>query len=165
MLGISNPKTFDWANIPLEECLKGNAMDAFFTLKLYEKFSVEISKMKSEVLLDKVISPALSIFSDIEYEGMEVSPQELSKLDKKLYFKCIELEDALYNYDEVPKGTNLRSNKDLVGIFYLSDNGFNLYPPDNTPTGAPSVSAPTLELLASLVSTELAGRKSGKLEK
>ena len=30
-----NDKNFDWANIPLGDCLHGNAMDTHFTLRLF----------------------------------------------------------------------------------------------------------------------------------
>lgn len=165
MLGVSNPKTFDWASIPLEECLRGNAMDAFFTLRLFDKFSEEIDKMKSTNLVDNVISPALGIFSKIEYDGMDVDMGELESVGRTLYVKSVDMEDSLYEIKEVHKKINMRSNKDLVGLFYTDETGFTLYPPDNTTTGAPSVSAPTLELLLTMINTELLRRKNGKVEK
>jgi hypothetical protein len=36
MLTINNPKTFDWENMPLSDCLEGNAADAYFTLKIFD---------------------------------------------------------------------------------------------------------------------------------
>ena len=35
MLTISNPNTFDWANISLADCIAGNAFDARNTLIIY----------------------------------------------------------------------------------------------------------------------------------
>ena len=36
MLTIDNPSKFDWANMDLGECMEGNAMDTYFTLKLFD---------------------------------------------------------------------------------------------------------------------------------
>ena len=35
MLTVRNGKKFDWANISLVDCVRGNAMDAHFTLKVF----------------------------------------------------------------------------------------------------------------------------------
>lgn len=38
MLTVSNPNNFKWDELSLSECARGNAMDAYFTLKLFHVF-------------------------------------------------------------------------------------------------------------------------------
>ena len=73
MLTIHNPRTFDWANMPLSDCCEGNAADAYFTLKLFNLIEEKIRELGMEGLITKLIMPSLSTFSEMEYEGMLVS--------------------------------------------------------------------------------------------
>ena len=53
---------------------------------------------------------------------------------------------------------NLSSNNDLIEILYTREDAFEMYPPDRTGKGSPSVSAPTLKLLLTFIEEELASR-------
>lgn len=157
MLTIHNPKTFDWASMPLSDCCEGNALDSYFTLKL---FNLIESKLEPATLhlLEKTLSPANTIFSEIEYEGMFVDKKELQEVGKTLKDSNIESTDQLYNYPQVNKLDNLSSNNDMIDILYTREGGFEVYPPDRTTKGSPSVSAPTLKLLLDYINEELSTR-------
>tara|TARA_R110002110_G_scaffold206304_1_gene418489 strand:+ start:951 stop:1430 length:480 start_codon:yes stop_codon:yes gene_type:complete len=159
MLTIKNPKKFDWKNMPLSDCCEGNAMDSYFTLKL---FNLICEKMEGEPmfkLIEEIMMPSLEIFSDIEYQGMDVDPKVLNSVGKDLSSKNMEEEDNLYYCSGIRKTDNMSSNNDLIEILYTREDGLELYPPDKTAKGNPSVSAPTLKLLLEHIDEELESRE------
>jgi len=158
MLTIENPKNFDWANMSLSDCCEGNAMDAYFTLKLFDLVEDKLDDLKVLPFVEKILPESLEAFADMEYEGLLVSKDKLSTLRKELKELTLNQEDALYLFDQVLKTDNLASNNDLIDIFYLREGGFEFYPPDKTAKGSPSVSAPTLKLLLEQINEELAKR-------
>jgi DNA polymerase I-like protein with 3'-5' exonuclease and polymerase domains len=158
MLTVSNPKNFDWASIPLSDCCEGNAADAYFTLKLFNLVSSKLEDIGCLSFVEQVLPDALSVFSEMEYEGLGVSESKLKALDRELYSLIVDQEDALYHFDEVLRSDNLASNNDLTDIFYTREGGFEFYPPDKTGSGKPSVSAPTLKILLEQINSELSKR-------
>jgi len=158
MLTIKNPKTFDWANMPLSDCCEGNAADSYFTLKIFNLISEKISEMRMDNILESLIMPALPVFVEMEHRGMDVSEQQLKIVGKQLRNANINEEDNLYTFKEVKKSDNLSSNNDLIEILYTREGAFEMYPPDRTGKGSPSVSAPTLKLLLAQIEEELANR-------
>jgi len=158
MLTVNNPKNFDWKNISLYDCCKGNAMDAYFTLKIFDLVEEKIEEINSQDIINKVLSPANIIFSEMEYSGLDVSPSILDKVGRKLKDKNIKQNDDLYRFPQVNNTDNLASSKDLIEILYTREIGFRLYPPDRTEKEAPSVSAPTLKILLEHITEELSKR-------
>lgn len=159
MLTIKNPKTFDWANMALSDCCEGNAADSYFTLKLFNLIEEMIKELGMEKLLTLLIMPSLSTFSEMEYEGMQVSERKLKEVARQLTTANIEEEDALYVFDQVKTSDNPSSNNDLIEILYTREGAFELYPPDRTGKGSPSVAAPTLKLLLDHIEQELKKRE------
>jgi len=158
MLTIENPNKFDWAAMPLSDCCEGNAMDAYFTLKL---FNLICEKLEGEAvfkLIEQIVMPSLETFSEMEYEGLGVDPNVLDSVGRDLNVKNMNEEDFLYTCDGVKKTDNLSSNNDLIEIIYTREGSMELYPPDKTSKGKPSVSAPTLKLLLEHIDEELASR-------
>ena len=158
MLTIKNPKTFDWANMDLSDCCEGNAADSYFTLKLFNLIEEKIKDLGMENIISKLIMPSLSTFSEMEYEGMQVSESKLDEVGRHLRVSNIEEEDNLYTFKQVTTSDNLSSNNDLIEILYTREGAFEMYPPDRTAKGAPSVSAPTLKLLLEHIEEELKRR-------
>ena len=158
MLTVNNPKTFDWANMSLSDCCEGNAADSYFTLKLFNLIEGKITELGMDKIISKLIMPSLSTFSQMEYEGMMVSEDKLKVVGHQLYVHNIEEEDDLYEFDQVKTSDNLSSNNDLIEILYTREEGFELYPPDRTGKGSPSVAAPTLKLLLEQIEEELKKR-------
>ncbi len=155
MLTISNPRTFDWANMPLSDCCEGNAADSYFTLKLFNLIEDKIKELGMENIVSNLIMPSLSTFSEMEHEGMSVDETKLKEVGRQLSVANIEEEDLLYNFKEVETSDNLSSNNDLIEILYTREGAFEMYPPDRTGKGTPSVSAPTLKLLLNQIEEEL----------
>ena len=158
MLTIDNPKKFDWANMALSDCCEGNAMDSYFTLKLFDLVEQKLEELEVLPFVEKVLSKSLETFAEMEYEGLLVSKERLSVLEKQLKELTLNQEDSLYVFDQVNKTDNLGSNNDLIDIFYLREGGFEFYPPDKTAKGSPSVSAPTLKILLEQINEELIKR-------
>ena len=160
MLTIENPKNFDWAAMSLADCCEGNAMDSHFTLRLFNLLEGKIEEEMPSVipLLENVLSPANEIFSDMEYNGLDVSPDKLDDVGRELRIDNVNQMDDLYVFSEVKTGDNLSSMNDLREVLYTREGGFELYPPDKTAKGIPSVSAPTLKIILEDVSEELAKR-------
>ena len=158
MLTVSNPKNFDWAGMSLSDCCEGNARDTYFTLKLFDLIYEKLESLNALEVLDKVLMPALPVFAEMEYNGLDVDPSQLSVVGKTLLDKNVDSEDSLYTCDGVKKTDNLASSNDLIEIMYTREDGFRLYPPDKTPKGKPSVSAPTLKILLAQIDEELQKR-------
>ena len=158
MLTIENPKNFDWSSMSLSDCCEGNAMDSYFTLKLFDLVSEKLDDLGLLPFVEKVLPSALETFSEMEHEGLVVSTDKLSVLQKELKELVLDQEDSLYVFSQVQKTDNLSSNNDLIDIFYLREGGFEFYPPDKTAKGAPSVSAPTLKILLEQINEELEKR-------
>jgi len=159
MLTIDNPKNFDWAGMSLSDCCRGNAMDSYFTLKLYDLILEKLEGNSVTNLLENVVMPSLENFALMEYHGLDVDTDRLDKVGRLLRCKNINEEDVLYECRGVDKGDNLSSNNDLIEILYTREGGMELYPPDKTSKGKPSVSAPTLKLLLEQIEEELKKRE------
>lgn len=155
MLTIQNPKTFDWANMPLSDCVEGNAWDTYFTLKLFHLFEERLKDDPAFKLLENVVMPALEEFSEIEYRGLDVNPDMLEGVGRALNGKSMNLEDDLYDCNGVQKTDNLSSNVDLIQILFTREGAMEFYPPDMTAKGKPSVAADTLKILLEHIEEEL----------
>lgn len=142
----------------LADCCEGNAADAYFTLKLFDIVSNKLEENGCLTFVEQILPEALDVFSDMEYEGLQVSEAKLKELDRELSNLIVNQEDDLYSYSQVVNTDNLASNNDLTEIFYTREGGFELYPPDKTGSGKPSVSAPTLKLLLEQINSELSRR-------
>jgi len=159
MLTVDNPKRFDWAGISLSDCCEGNAADSYFTLKLFNLFLPKLKELKLESFFNKVLSPAMTVFSEIEHTGLEVSTKKLLSVGKTIKNFNIDAEDSLYSFLEVHSKDNLASTSNLCEILYTREGGFELYPPDKTKKGSPSVSAPTLKILLEQIENEISLRR------
>ena len=110
-------------------------------------------------LIQEIMMPSLEIFSEIEYNGMDVDPSVLDDVGKILRSKNMNEEDFLYTCKGINKTDNLSSNGDLIEILYTREGSMEMYPPDKTAKGKPSVSAPTLKLLLEHIEEELNNRE------
>ncbi len=109
-------------------------------------------------LVENVIMPSLELFSDMEYNGLQVDTSQLDAVGRQLEGQNMNLEDELYECKGVKTSQSFTSNNDLCDILYLDEEGMGLYPPDRTGKGSPSVSAPTLKLLLEHIEEELQTR-------
>jgi len=159
MLTIDNPKKFDWANMPLSDCCEGNALDSYFTLKLFNLICEKLDGEPMFKLIEKVVMPSLETFSEMEYNGLDVDVSTLESVGRELTTKNMDEEDSLYSCEGIEKTDNLSSNHDLIEILYTREGSLELYPPDRTAKGSPSVSAPTLKLLLEHIDEELKSRE------
>ena len=162
MLTVRNGNQFDWSSLGLEECAKGNALDASFTLRIYEVLLEKLKENGTYNTFDKLLSPLFPVFAEIEYAGLDVNPDELGDVGRTLTDLLMDIEDSLYMTDKVVKTTNLKSTADLIKILF-SEEGFGFYPPKLTDKGKPSTDKQSLDTLLGQIDTEL--EKRGKKKK
>lgn len=164
-------KNFDWVNIPLKDCLEGNALDAYFTLKVYSHLLKEVENVGLVKLYEKLISPLSVVFSEIEYNGMSVDQDKLKELKDAISNKISDIEKELTQSPRIPENISLTSAQDICKIlFSLEKNketkewevnesfGFGLYPIFKTKTGQPQTNEESLTKLKELVDKEYARR-------
>lgn len=142
----------------LVDCLDGNAKDAHFTLRIFDLIEEQLKELGMFELLDRLIMPSLTMFAEMENEGMDVDVERLEQVGHELNGRNIQEEDSLYEIPRVQKTDNFSSTNDLIELLYTREGGFELYPPDRTPKDAPKVDAPTLKLLLEHIEEELEAR-------
>jgi DNA polymerase I-like protein with 3'-5' exonuclease and polymerase domains len=172
MLTVLNPDAFDWENIPYHECIKGNAADSFFTLKIFELLYEQIKDTELETLYKAILEPSVPLFTEIESQGLKVDENKIDELERLMDIELIEIEDSLYSLKEVKNTYNLNATVDLVKILYSCERdketkkweidpalgGFGLYPPKKTGKDAPSTDEETLNKLIALTKKEISKR-------
>lgn len=167
MLTVDNNKKFDWANISLADCLKGNAMDAHYTAKIYAKLLEELQEKKLEKLYENLISPATVIFRDMEYDGILIDQEKLQQLKGNMEAKLGAIKSDMLSCNGLPSNPNFSSSQDLIKILYSlerdketkewqvsNDFGFGLYPFSKTDKDQPQTNEETLVQLKELVDKE-----------
>lgn len=163
--------TTDFANMSLEDIALGNAMDTFYTLLLYRELKKDLSKNFNPTFLEfysKVLIPLNSFFAKTSFEGIDVSRQELIKLEKEVRNKLVTLEDEVYKVGNLTPKDNINSPKNLSEILYLGndetkglflrDKGFNLMWPEETDTEQPKTDVEALKFILDSVRLELQER-------
>ena len=124
MLTVRNANQFDWSSLGLEECARGNALDASFTLRIYEVLLEKIKENGTYNTFDKLLSPLFPVFAEIEYAGLDVSPGELGEVGRTLTDLLMDIEDSLYMTDKVVKTANLKSTADLIKVLFSDSQGY-----------------------------------------
>ena len=177
MLTVENNTKFDWANIEMMPCLRGNAMDTYYTVKVYAKLIEEIQKKNLENLYLNLISPLSVVFRDIEFEGMLIDTDKLAEIKDQLAQKIQEVESYLMSSPRIPEGTNLASNQQLCQVLFSlrknkdkewevnDESGFGLYPFAYTTKDQPATNDETLMKMKELVDKEYVKRGFSGSEK
>lgn len=171
MLTVEDNNKFDWRSISLMDCLKGNAMDTHYTIKIFNKLMEDLEEKKLTKLFEKLISPAIPVFRDMEYEGFLIDVDELNKLKAEISGKLANIEKQLIDSKYIPEGINLNSGQQLVQVLFSMvknkktkeweidrDFGFGLYPFQMTEKGQPQTSEEVLIQLKEMVDEEYASR-------
>ena len=171
MLTVKNKKGFDWVNIPLGDCLRGNALDTYYTAKVFTKLYSELEKANLVNLYQNLISPLQKIFTEIEFEGILISEDKLKELKGMLEESISKSEKELLDGYE---GLNLGSANDLIKIIFslekakneagepewrvLDDFGLGLYPPTRTEKDQPKTDEESLKSLRTMLEEEAVRR-------
>lgn len=150
-------KKKDWANTPLPKLVEGNALDTFYTMRIFRKLEPMLKDIGVFPVSEKLYVPLVRIFSKIERVGMEVAMNELKYVGNNLKNTIMDIEDSLYAEKGINSGKNLGSTADLKEILYTEE-GFGLYAPKFTDTDQPSTDAETLKELLSQIEEELESR-------
>jgi hypothetical protein len=170
MLTVPNGKKFDWVNIPLDECLRGNAIDSYYTARIYGKLIQEIRAKGLEKLYEKIIAPVSTIFRDMEYEGILIDENQLKILKDQITSKLNDITNRMLSVEGVPEGSALTGNN-LITILYSlkkdkekkqwvidESSGFQLYPFAMTDKGQPQTDEEALVKLKEMVDREFLRR-------
>lgn len=157
MLTIKNPDSFDWKNLDLDTCVVGNANDVLATINLYHDILELLKEKNLEVMYDKILSPAVTIFAESEYEGLDIDETALDVADKKLSEQLEELEKQLK--DLADRELNINSDQQLSKLVYEDEDGFCLVPIKFTAKGAISLDADVLKTTKAIILSEIGRRK------
>jgi len=155
MLTILNPESFDWENMSISECIRGNAWDTYFTLKIFRTLKEELEKQDRWNLIENLVMPLTPDFAEIEYNGVDVSLKALDEVGKDLQDRNTDDEDRLYEYKEVSQKYNVGSNDDIVKILFTDEKGFQMYPSVFTEEDNPSVNEECLKNLLEDIEEEM----------
>ena len=170
MLSVKNASKFDFKNIPLKDCVEGNAKDTDLTARVYAKLLEEVKEKGLEKLYEKLISPLSLVFRDMEFEGLLIDEAKLNQLDQELQEKIKHADADLRLAAGLEEGTNLNSTTQLINVIYSffkddegkwmqsDDFGLKLYPFEFTKKGAPSTNEETLSKVKSMVEEEYISR-------
>ena len=170
MLTKDNASKTDWVNIPLEECMQGNALDAYYTVKIFDKLLDELREKKLEKLYENLIAPVTPILAELEYEGLLIDTVALAKLKTEISEKLRTLEILMRQADFLPPDVNFDSSRDLIKVLYsiekneekewvVNDSyGFGLYPFSKTDKDQPQTNEETLIQLKDMVDKEFSRR-------
>ena len=161
MLTVRNANQFDWSSLSLEECATGNALDASYTLRIYNILVHKLRENGSLHLFGVLLSPLFPVFAEIEHRGLEANPSELDAVGRTLINLLDDIEDSMYSASRVDKRANFKSTSDLIDILY-SDEGFSFYPPIMTEKGKPSTNKQCLDILLDQINTEIEKRAKKK---
>ena len=157
MLTVREGETFDWVNIPLFDCLRGNALDAHYTLRVHDKLKDKLAEIGNLKLMEKLLVPLASEFSQVEHQGMAVDLSVVDAVGEAIQTK---IEIATKEVREVcglDEEINLKSTKDLREILYSSEN-LGLYPAGMTKKKEASTDKETLNTMLSYIEEELESR-------
>jgi len=158
MLTVKDGKKQDWASMPLDEMAKGNAMDSYYTLKLFERLYLELEKIDLVDHYKNLLSPLIPVLADIENKGMLIDQATIDSLDSRVKEKVDASKATVQAFPFIKEEYNIASNKDLIQIFYNGADGLTLYPPTRTDKGSPSVDKNAMETLENLIEAELEKR-------
>lgn len=158
MLTVEGSNKFDWENIPLPQCLEGNAMDSHFTYKVFHVLYEEMEKQGLLALYEGLLSPASNVLMESEFNGLDVSMDRWKKVGRELNNAVIDIRDSFYDKKAFEKEDNLNSPQDLIKVFYTREGGLELYPPDKTDKGDPATDAATIKILLEQVTEEIVNR-------
>jgi len=161
----------DWNNIDLAECLEGNAMDAYFTLKIFNLLDAKLDELGLNKLYKQLIEPITTIFLDMEYNGILIDKDELERLKGEMEAFLKSRIEEISKVPGYPKDANLASNDDLIKILYSlkksedgkdwildETSGMGLYPTSRTDKGQPQTNEDTLTDLKALIDQEVVKR-------
>lgn len=170
MLTVKNKKGFDWVNIPLGDCLRGNALDTYYTAKVFTRLYKELENSGLVNLYQNLISPLQKIFTEIEFEGLLISEEKLAELKKQLEHSIQEAQNEMIKGFE---GMNLGSARDLIKILFSMelkevqtengkekiwdinpDIGFGLYPVFMTDKDQPKTDEESLKAVRTMLEEE-----------
>lgn len=171
MLSVKDKKNFDYRNINLVDCLEGNALDTYFTLKIFKILEQKLDDRSLLPFYEYLISPLTGLLAEIEAYGLLISEPELDKLDIDILTKLDSILSEIHELDEIREEDNLASTINLMRIlFSLKKNekkeycivegvGFGMYPPHQTEGGDPATHKEALGTLRDNLNTEIHKRK------
>ena len=124
MLTVLDGGSQDWVAMPLEDIAFGNAMDADFTLRAYNRMRPELHRTNAHLVYDNILKDILLTMAEIENFGIAIDEEYLEELDQKLTQRLEEKQEELLELSPV-SGINLNSYQDLAMVVFTKE-GFNL---------------------------------------
>ena len=150
-------KTFD--QVPLDLATDYAAEDADVTLQLATTMFPQLRAMGLAGLYADVEMPLVDVLAELEYNGIEVDPDELERQRLRLEQRIVELREeiAIASMDAIGRGFDPDSPKQLSHVLFnkpdAAEPGLGIKPIRKTKTGY-STDAETLEKLVQDSSVE-----------
>ncbi|MCA9300855.1 MAG: DNA polymerase I [Phycisphaerales bacterium] len=150
-------KTFD--TIPLDKATPYAGEDADVTLRLCERMEPDLREMGLDALSRDVELPLVEVLAELEWNGIQVDPDELDRQAERLNARITTLRTEIQDASMQATGRTFdpNSSKQLAGILFnapdAQDPGLGLKPIKKTKTGF-STDAEVLDKLVTDASIE-----------
>lgn len=129
----------------LEELYKYNAMDIYYTAKLYKLFKKELKEDGALYKVFKYISMGMSdVYEDAEFEGIVLDTEQMQEVERELRSNINKVKRKLAKYTK-KKDVNWNSPQQVAEVLFKE---WGLQPIDYTDTGAPSTEESLLKRLS-----------------
>jgi len=138
-VGINRGKIYE---LPPEELMKYNCIDADVTFRLYLEFKDELRKEELDNLFFNLVMPLRRVLSKMEYRGIRIDIPYLNKLEQEWNQQLKEIENKIFEL--VGKELNIHSTKQLSTLLF---NDLKLPIINHTAKGNPSTNDATLQEL------------------
>ncbi len=144
LIGKKGKNQGSMRDVPLDKVTEYAAEDADLTLQLHQKFNIGIQKDELKELYYKVEMPLVRVLADMEYEGVALDTDFLSKYSIELGDKLEDITAGIYK--EAGVTFNMDSPKQLGEVLF--DKMEIPYSGKKTKTGQYSTNEETLTKLA-----------------
>ena len=151
-----NQISFDY--VPIELAVPYAAADADMTLRLRDRFDIELDKQPQvRAVFEQIEMPLLPVLVDMEWHGIKVDVGVLKQLSDGMQRRIGELEGEVYAIAEGPFniGSGQQLNQVLFERLQLPTDGLS-----RTKTGLYSITAEVLDRLSNVHPTGIVTRSS-----
>lgn len=100
---------------PEDLMFRYNALDVYFTAKLYNKFVEEMSE-REQYVYNRLLIPTMQTLTEMEYKGIPIDVEELERTEKYLDGKLHSITERIYEF--AGKEFNLNSWQQKAEVLY-----------------------------------------------
>ncbi|MDO8513596.1 MAG: DNA polymerase I [bacterium] len=113
---IGERKQGNLAEAPLDQVARYSAEDAHCTFRLWQKLSPQLADRQLKKLFYELDMPLVKILADMEIAGVKIDINYLSKLQKELRKRLVQLEKLIYS--QTGTTFNIASPRQLADVLF-----------------------------------------------